>query len=369
MHRDRALQSSYVILGLSAFLLVACSDKTENTSAASVGPPVQVVPATDVDWPRLVSVPGTVSAVDTAVLASRAGGWVARVEVDAGAHVVQGALLAEVGASEARGRVAEAQSRLTTAEATLKDATDDERRYSAVYRARAVSAQQNDAAQRRFIAAKAEVAAATSALAVARSNLDYAEIRAPFAGIVAEKNVWAGDFAAPGATLFVIASDRPEIRAHVGPAIYGALKVGDQTEVVIDGKALPAVLTLVVAAADPRTRTHLVELRLQGDATAPYGAYAELRLTLGRFPTLTVPATALARRAGLLGVFVVDKAHRAHFRLVRTGESREGRVAIVAGLAAGETVIAAPTADLINNSPVAPQAAAPGPEGAESTRG
>ena len=113
----------------------------------------------------------------------------------------------------------------------------------------------------------------------------------------------------------------------------------------------------------------MVELRLQGDATAPYGAYAELQLTLGRFPTLAVPATALVRRAGLLGVFVVDKAHRAHFRLVRTGESREGRVAIVAGLAAGETVIAAPTADLINNSPVAPQAAAPGPEGAESTRG
>jgi len=369
MHRSLAFRPIALALGFSAFLLGACSEKTEKTSEAPGAPPIQVVPVTEADWPRLVSVPGTVSAVDTAVLASRAGGWVARVEVDAGAHVVQGALLAEVGAPDARGQVAEAQSRLTTAEATLSDATNDERRYSAAYRARAASAQQYEAAQRRYVAAKAEAAAAASALAVAKSNLNYAEIRAPFAGIVAEKNVWAGDFAAPGATLFVIASDQPEIRAHVGPAIYGVLKAGDQAEVVIDGKTLPAVVTRVVAAADPKSRTHLLELYLQGNATAHYGAYAELRLTLGRFPTLTVPATALARRAGLLGVFVVDKAHRAHFRLVRTGESRGGRVAIMAGLAAGETVVAAPAADLMNNSPVEPQAAAPGPASAETTRG
>lgn len=369
MRREVAFQFPVLVLGLSAFLLAACSDRTGKSSGAVATFPVQVAAATEVDWPRVVSVPGTVSAVDTAVLASRSGGWVARVDVDAGAHVAQGALLAEVGVSNARGQIAEAQSRLTTAEAAMKEAADDERRYSAVYLAHATSAQQYDAARRRFIGAKAEVTAATSALAVAKSNLDYAEIRAPFAGIVAEKNVQVGDFAAPGATLFVVASDRPEIRANVGPATFGALKVGDQAEVVIDGRTLPAVLIRLVAAADPRTRTHLVELHLQGDAAAPYGAYAELRLTLGRVPTLTVPATALARRAGLLGVFVVDKAHRAHFRLVRSGESREGLVAIAAGLAAGETVIAAPTADLINNSPVTPQAAATRPEGADFTRG
>ncbi|HUI21865.1 MAG TPA: efflux RND transporter periplasmic adaptor subunit [Methylocella sp.] len=368
MRRELAFHLPVLALGLSAFLLAACSGKPEKTSTATAASPVQVATVAEVEWPQVVRVPGTVSAVDTAVLASRAGGWVTQVDVESGAHVAQGALLAEVGASTARGQIAEAQSRLTTAEATLKEAADDERRYSAVYLAHAISAQKNDAASQRFIAAKAEAAAATSALAVARSNLDYAEIRAPFDGIIAEKNVRAGDFAAPGAPLFVVASDQPEIRAHVGPATFGALKVGDQVDVGINGKSLAAVLTRAVAAADPRTHTHLVELHLQGDTAAPYGAYAELRLPLGRFPTLTVPATALTQRAGLLGVFVVDKADRAHFRLVRIGESREGRVPIEAGLAAGETVVVAPAADLINNSPVAPQAASLGSEGVEHTR-
>jgi multidrug efflux system membrane fusion protein len=369
MHRALALRPLFLALGFSTLLLAACGEKTEKTSGASDGRPIQVFPVTEADWPRLVSVPGTVSAVDTAALASRAGGWVARVEVDAGAHVEQGALLAEVGAPDARGKVAEAQSRLTTAEATLNDATSNERRYGAAFRAHVASAQQYEAAQRSYVAAKAEAAAAATALTVAKNNLNYAEIRAPFTGMVAEKKVWPGDFAAPGATLFVIAGDHPEIRAHVGPTVYSVLKAGDQAEVVIDGKTLPAVVTRVVAAADPKTRTHLLELHLQGTATAAYGAYAELRLTLGRFPVLTVPATAVVRRAGLLGVFVVDKAHRAHFRLVRTGESRGGRIAIVAGLAAGEMVVAVPAADLMNNSPVKPQIAAPGPAAAETTRG
>jgi RND family efflux transporter MFP subunit len=358
-----------LVFGLCAFLLAACGNESEKSSEGMAASPVQVTVAAEVDWPRIVSVPGTVSAVDTAVLASRAGGWVTEVGVEAGAHVAQGTLLAEVGASNARGQIAEAQSRLTAAEATLKEASEDERRYSAVYLAHAISAQQNDAAYRRFVAAKAEVAAATSALNVAKSNLDYAEIRAPFSGIVAEKNVRPGDFAAPGAPLFVVASDQPEIRAYVGPATFGALKVGEQAEAVVNGKPLPAVLTRAVAAADPKTRTHLLEFHLEGGATAPYGAYAELRLTLGHFPTLAVPAAALVQRAGLIGVFVVDKAGRAHFRLVRIGESREGRVAVMAGLTRGETVIVAPPASLINNSPVTPQTAGPGSEDAEHTRG
>jgi hypothetical protein len=83
---------------------------------------------------------------------------------------------------------------------------------------------------------------------------------------------------------------------------------------------------------------------------------------------LTVPAAAVVERAGLVGVFVVDKDHRAHFRLVRTGQSRNGQVAVAAGLAAGEMVIARPTADLVNDRLVEPGAAAPKAAGTDARR-
>jgi membrane fusion protein, multidrug efflux system len=369
MRRTFVLPAPLLALGLSALLLTACHNQSAETVAADAGPAVHVATAVQVEWPGMVSVPGTVSAVDTATLASRAGGQVTRVEVVAGARVAQGELLAEVGIADARSQLEQAEARLATAKATFDQATADQQRYEMLYRSHATSAQQYEAAQRSFLAAKAEVGAATSALTAAKSNLTYAEIRAPFAGVVAEKDVKVGDFAAAGTTLFVIAGNTPEIHAYVSPAVYATLKVGNQADVVVNGTARPAVITLIDTTADPNTHTHLIELHLHGTTMAPFGAYAEVRLTSGRFEAVAVPIAALVSRAGLLGVFVVDKDHRAHFRLVRPGQRRDGQVAIVAGLTAGEMVITAPTPALGNDSPVTPKTAAPATIGLGASHG
>lgn len=370
MRRKSLRLMPILVLGLTGALLGACQDKSAATvPTEAAARPTHVVAAAQVEWPRLVSVPGTVSAVEVAKLASRAGGRVTQVNVDAGTRVAKGTLLADVGIADARDQLAQAQATLATAQASYNEAAANEQRYASLYRTHVASAQQYDAMHRGFLAAKAQLAAAISTLNTAKSNLNYAEIRAPFAGTIAEKNVKTGDFAAPGGTLFVIAGDTPEIRAHVGAATYHALNLGDQADVLINGVVRPAVVTLLDASADPATRTHLIELHLRGATHAPYGAYAELRLRLGRFPTVAVPATALVRRAGLLGVFVVDHRRRAHFRLVRTGQRQDGRVAIAAGLTAGETVIASPQPGIINGSPVMPTNVAPAVSGSGMTRG
>ncbi len=356
------------MLGLCVLFLAGCERKPEKMPTGVAPIAVAVVAAREADWPRVVSVPATVSAADTAQLASRAGGWVTSVEVDAGAHVAKGALLAEVGAADPRGRLAEARSHLAAAQAALNEAANNERRSQALLRAHVVSPQQYEAVHRRFLTAKADADAANAALDVAKTNLDYADIRAPFAGVVAEKNVRPGDFAAPGATLFVLANDEPQIRAYVGPKTFETLDVGEEAEAVIGDRTVHATVTLVSDAADPATRAHLVELRPQGPITAPYGAYAELRLAVGHAPRLVVPESALVRRAGLQGVFVIDSARRAHFRLVRAGEKREGLVAVEAGLAAGETVVIAPPDDLANDSAVVAKAAAQGAKSEEAPR-
>lgn len=346
-----------VLLSLSLLLLAACHDPSK-ASPPTASVPVRVTVARSVSWPKMVTVPATVSAVDVAVLASRSGGWVTQVDVTAGQRVTQGQKLVAVGLPSARERVAAAEARVSVAKASLDEASANEQRYSTLIRTHATSPLQYDSIHRGFIAAKAEFAAAQSTLAAAKSDLDYADIRAPFAGTIVDKRVLRGTFAAPGAPLLTIAGAQPEIRAQVGPATFRFLKVGETAEVDIGGTKQPATITRIVDGADPETHTHLVELHLQRDAAAPYGAYAELHLTVGQDKQLAVPMAALTRRAGLLGVFVVDKNNHAHFRLVRTGPSHNGNVAIVAGLDAGEKVVVPPPANLINDSPVSPEAIA-----------
>ena len=367
--RRRAAIKRAALLGLAPLLLLAGCHHREKPPSPAASVPVHVAAASTVSWPQTVTVPATVSAVDVAVLASRAGGWVTQVNTAAGDHVAQGQLLVAVGLPAAHDRVVAAEARLSSAKAGLAEASANEQRYSILVRRHAASQKQYDAIHHAFIAAKAQLAAAKSALAAATSNLGYAEIRAPFAGTVVEKQVWRGAFAAPGAPLLTIAGAKPEIRAHVGPAVYSALKTGETAAVDIGGATRTGTITRIVAGADPVTHTHLVELYLPQATAASYGSYAEVRLTLGHNQQLTVPVAALTRRAGLRGVFVVGKDDRAHFRLVRVGATHHGRTAVVAGLAPGEKVVVPPPANLVNDAPVRPEAAVSASSSTDTRRG
>ena len=344
-----------LLLALAAVSVLSVGGVVSADASPAAQPPaaaVRVATAAEVRWPRSVSVPGTVSAVEVATLASRSGGRVTRVDVTTGSHVKKGALIADVGLTDAQDTLAQAQANLTSQQAILNAAEASNTRYTRLYDTHAASQEQYQSAHRAYLTAKASVASAASALANARNNLTYAEIRAPFDGLIAEKNIEVGDFVGGGTPLLVVVGDTPKIRAHVSPAVYGALAVGDKASVLIDGKSLPAVISVVSASADPATHTHLVELRLGGAARATYGAYADVRFDVGEGRVLAVPESALVRRAGLLGVFIAGTDGHAAFRLVRAGARQGGMVAIAAGLAPGDKVIVAPPPGLMNGSPI-----------------
>ncbi|GHD99189.1 hypothetical protein U879_09670 [Defluviimonas sp. 20V17] len=346
------------ILGLASLQLAAGVTRPDTARAADVRPiAVRVAAAVARDWPRIVQVPGSVSAVKVATLASRDGGRVSRVAVHAGSAVKAGDLIAEIGLTNAQAQLTQAQANLASQQAILDEAAASDKRYRQLYHTKAASQQQYQSVHRSYLTAQAAVSAAQSALSNARNNLTYARVKAPFAGIVAKKLVDAGDVVGGGTPVAVIAGRTPKIKAQVGPEVFAALKPGDRASISVDGKTWPAVITVTDASADPATHTHLIEMRLQATTQLPFGAYAEVGLTVGGTHVLAVPAAALVRRAGLLGVFVAGRDGRAHFRLVRTGARQGDKVAVVAGLAAGEKVIVAPPPGLTNAAPIAASAA------------
>jgi hypothetical protein len=100
--------------------------------------------------------------------------------------------------------------------------------------------------------------------------------------------------------------------------------------------------------------THRFELRADLPAAPGLRTGLFARLTLpsaAEEPRLHVPESALLRRGGLAGVFVVTEG-RARLRWVALGETAGGRVEIRAGVDAGERVALDP-AGLSDGVPVA----------------
>jgi membrane fusion protein, multidrug efflux system len=326
-------------------LFAACGARREAASPARAPSPVAVRTARiGGAQAGVAQVPGTVEAVESAAIASRVAATVTSVTAEIGQSVRQGALLARLDARDLAARVAGAEAGLHAADAQL---------------ARLRDLLGRDAATRQEVeAAEAAAAAARAERDAAQAQIAYAELRAPFDGVVVDRRVRAGDLATPGETLFIVQGQgRLRVSASVSRSQADALKEGQEIPVVReDGSTIAARLSIVSPASDPGSRRVLVKADLPRDAGLRAGAFVRLRLPAGdeAAPAL-VPRAAIVERGALTGVFVVEEG-RARLRWISPGASAGDAVEARAGVAPGEVVVIDP-AGLVDGAPVTTAAA------------
>ncbi len=341
-----------LLVGVS--LLAGCSREAAEPAAAS-GPAVslEVTEARAQTLTQSITLPATVTRERRARLASMYGGRVTAAPVTAGSQVKRGELLLAVGADQAHARLATAKADAAGSGAEATQAAADEARFAALRKEGAVAPREYEQVHQRYVAAQAKARAARQALTAARSDLQYAEVRAPFDGLLALLPLKAGDYAAPGVVVALVVGGVTEVELEVGEAVYPHLPLGAELQVSVQSQRYTGTVIERVDAADPATRTHKVKLRLAGAAEPPYGAYAEVRVPTGNRTAVVVPVSAVTERAGLTGVFVVDERGAARFRPVRTATGAEDKLAVIAaGIEAGERVVKAPTLSLGNGTRV-----------------
>jgi RND family efflux transporter MFP subunit len=271
---------------------------------------------------------GTVRAARRAELSTRLMGRIESVRVRAGDAVRAGQLLATV----ERGALSAAQAQAASA---LDLATSSLRRTERLYADSAVPLVQLEAARNAHAQAEAQVRAV-------QADLAYADLRAPFAGVVAERRAEPGDNAAPGRPLLVL-EDRTarelvvtapeEVAARIAPGQRVPVEIGSA------GRRGTAEVLAVVPGADPRSPT--VEIRLRGPADAAPGLAVVAELpAAGSASSLLVPAAALVHRGQLDGVYLFAPDTTLRLRWVRVGRSFGGSVEVVSGLVPGDVVAA-----------------------------
>ena len=176
---------------------------------------------------------------------------------------------------------------------------------------------------------------------VAKANLSYTVIIAPFDGIVSEKRCDVGDLATPGKPLFIVEQPTEfRLEAHLPERFASAVQVGTKMRVSIEalGGGSEGVVAEVIPVSDPATRSFLVKVDLPSSKTLKSGMFGRAQLVVGERTGLFVPKTAVRERGQLTFVFIVNEG-RAQMRLVKTGKITGDRIELLSGVQGGEQVI------------------------------
>jgi multidrug efflux system membrane fusion protein len=334
------------------------SETTEKTVSEARTVEARVETINPVQLPVYAALPGTVVSADRVDVASRLTGYVYDLDVYEGQSVKKGRLLFAVDPTDVKAEIRQAMAGLDKANAALEDARDNYERFKNLYQEQSATKQQYQEYEKGYKVALGSYKAAEAALATARSQLKYAEVRAPFDGLVVSKLMDNGQLTAPGNPVLVLENPHHlQVQVQVDDQTFASLKLGQEMPVQFEGpnfkvQTLSGTVERLVAAANPITHTHLVKLGLPAGSSVWSGAYVLVSIPVGEQEAVIVPAGAIYDRAGITGVFVVTREGRAQFRMVTLGEhTPQGRV-VLSGLFSGDRLIVSAKGALSNGAKI-----------------
>ena len=314
-----------------------------------------------VNLPVYAVSPGTVVSADRVDVSSRLSGYIYDLDVHEGQTVKKNQLLFVVDPSGVKEQIRQATAELAKASAALSESNDNYQRFKNLYQDHSATLADYQQAERMYKVAQGNHQGAESAVVAARSQLKYAEIRAPFDGLVVSKLANNGQLGSPGMPVLVLENPaRLQVQVQVDEQSFAHLALGQKVKVELAGenltsRVLSGEVERMVAAADPVTHTHLVKLSLPAGSKASSGNFALVSIQVGNHEGIVVPQTAIYTRAGLTGVFVVDTMDMARFRMVTTGDTLANGRTILSGLVAGERLIVSAKYPLFNGIKIQPE--------------
>jgi len=348
---------------LAAILLTGCG--TENTEAPPERPPVLITTA-KVEARAVEEVERSLGRLESDVdprLAAEVSGRVLTIAAQAGQTVSQGEVLARLDAVDYRLAVERAGADLDRLEVLAEQQQRQVDRYRTLVKENFFSVNALDEVETQLAATRAQMIAARSGLAQARNNLDRTLVRAPAAGVIAQRLVSVGDYVGAGSPLFVLNTDQALRVVLPYPEGLGSRLAVGQTLRLSAPTApevrLEAPITEIrpVIGTQNRAIEVLAEVRNPGGWRAGGSVNGEVVLKR-RDGAMVIPPLALVRRpAGSVVYVIVGDEARA--RPVETGVRAAEFIEVLKGLEVGETVAVEGSAYLSDGAKVR-QAQEPG---------
>lgn len=272
-----------------------------------------------------------------ATVSTKLMGTVTAVLVREGDRVRAGDPLVRIDARDLEAKREQVKASMASAQAMHHEAQLMATRMRALYADSAAPRAQLDAAEAGLARAQAGVDAARAGAGELDAVASYSVIRAPFSGVVTQRFVDVGAFAAPGAPLLTVQDQaRLRIVASVPPKTARLLPRGSTVAVTVEGVSATARVEGVIPSAGGALYT-INAVVDNKDGTLASGGSAELSVGEGTRTALLVPAAAVRHEGDLTGVTATSGGVTTT-RWIRTGQAHGSFVEVLAGLADGDTV-------------------------------
>lgn len=370
-------RQAFIRLHVSAWLLVVLAGCSKSRDSEAVPDrereePIRVTVSAIQPWQEGASrhLPGVVRPGRRAVLSTRGNGTLQSTRVEAGDRVAAGEELAQVESRDLDAVVFAAEAHVKAAEAAHEQAVRDAERLQRLAEEDLIARNRLEHARvkQRTTAAQAENARAE--LTAQRVNRGYAQITAPFRGIVSEVLVDEGSFIGPGQPVLVL-EDRTTLRIDipVSRQMAGLLASNKKLSVVSPRirEPLSVRYVAIVPALETGSAGQLVRFSVENPPPAlDPGQVVDVRLhSPARKDWVALPRAALIRRGQLTATLVLEPTREdalIRLRWIRIAGGTAGDdpvVPVSQGLEVGEWVVLHPAPDLRDGQPVDPERVSP----------
>ena len=287
---------------------------------------------------------GTVRAFESITVTAKVAGIVNEIGFQEGQKVKAGDMLIQFDAAERRAEIDQTAAEANRAIALRNEISIKLERAQALNRTGAGTSAQVEDLTAQMKSLEGSIASAQAQRKGAEARLEELTIRAPFAGRVGSRSVSLGAYVAPGTRITTL-DDLSRVRLDFAMPenLLGRLKAGqtvNATSAAYQGRVFKGTVATIDTRVEQTTRT----ARLTADFDNPDealkpGMFLSVSLEVtSRDDAVIVPEEAIVSE-GLRQVVYPVKDNKVERRVIRIGQRQGGKVEVLEGLKAGETIV------------------------------
>lgn len=317
--------------------------------AGGAGAPVRLVRVASDEAGGFITGLGTARCRQSLELGFDATGQISAMEAAEGQAVKKGQVLARLDDRVVSAEIKAKQAEVSAAQAEVERAAAKHEEKQKLYQGRAVTL--NDVREAGFELAKARarLEAAQAEVGSLNARLAGMVLKAPVAGMIAKRISEPGEVVTPNGKRVLKLIDCALILAEVefGERLYTRIALGQEVTLVADalpGRRFAGKVHGISPEVDDKNRTFTVKVAVENpEFLLKPGMFVRAALAPAAGPSsLWLPPEALSQVEGDLAIVTVIVERQPVQRRVRLGRREPGRVEIVEGVSAGETVVLPP---------------------------